>query len=255
MMPMTAAAHGSTKAQGAVMATRPASMPLAIMPGSGLPVRIQIQNMPIDGAERTGDGGVGRDDGELDVAGGEGRGGVEAEPAEQQDERAQHGHRDVVAGQRTRLAVLAELADARTEHDGAGQRGDAADGVHDARAGEVDVAVAPAHRVAQLGQPAAAPGPGAEQRVVDGPAEQAPDHEALPLPPLGHGAGRDGGHGVHERHHVEEEAGGGARTARAWPVEPRPGPAALPEEDPVPAADQRATRRLAEAVVVAAAAT
>ena len=44
--PMTAAAHGSTKAHGAVMATRPASMPLAIMPGSGLPVRIQIQNMP-----------------------------------------------------------------------------------------------------------------------------------------------------------------------------------------------------------------
>ena len=37
---MTAAAHGSTKAHGAVMATRPPSMPLAIMPGSGLPVRI-----------------------------------------------------------------------------------------------------------------------------------------------------------------------------------------------------------------------
>ena len=42
MMPMTAAAQGSTKAHGAVMATRPASMPLAIMPGSGLPVRIMI---------------------------------------------------------------------------------------------------------------------------------------------------------------------------------------------------------------------
>ena len=36
MMPMTAAAHGATKAHGAVMATRPASMPLAIMPGIGL---------------------------------------------------------------------------------------------------------------------------------------------------------------------------------------------------------------------------
>ena len=34
-MPMIAAAHGSTKAHGAVMATRPASMPLTIMPGSG----------------------------------------------------------------------------------------------------------------------------------------------------------------------------------------------------------------------------
>src|SRR3954464_13190635 len=44
MMPMTAAAHGSTKAHGAVMATRPASMPLAIMAGSGLPERIVTQN-------------------------------------------------------------------------------------------------------------------------------------------------------------------------------------------------------------------
>ena len=40
MAPMTAAAHGDTKAHGAVMATRPASMPLTIMPGSGLPVRL-----------------------------------------------------------------------------------------------------------------------------------------------------------------------------------------------------------------------
>ena len=36
MEPMTAAAQGSTKAHGAVMATRPPSMPLAIMPGVGL---------------------------------------------------------------------------------------------------------------------------------------------------------------------------------------------------------------------------
>ena len=34
---MTAAAQGWTKAHGAVIATRPASMPLHIMPGSGLP--------------------------------------------------------------------------------------------------------------------------------------------------------------------------------------------------------------------------
>src|SRR4029453_5378518 len=46
-MPMTMAAHGSTNAQGAVMATRPASMPFAIMPGSGLPVRNITQNMAI----------------------------------------------------------------------------------------------------------------------------------------------------------------------------------------------------------------
>ena len=39
MMPITAAAHGCTNAHGAVMATRPASMPFTIMPGSGLPIR------------------------------------------------------------------------------------------------------------------------------------------------------------------------------------------------------------------------
>ena len=43
--PRAAAAHGSMKAHGAVMATRPASMPLAIMPGSGLPVRNMIHTM------------------------------------------------------------------------------------------------------------------------------------------------------------------------------------------------------------------
>ena len=43
--PSTAAAHGSMNAQGAVIATRPASMPLAIMPGSGLPVRNMIHTM------------------------------------------------------------------------------------------------------------------------------------------------------------------------------------------------------------------
>ena len=44
-MPMTAAAQGCTKAQGAVIATRPASMPLTIIPGSGLPTRFIIQNI------------------------------------------------------------------------------------------------------------------------------------------------------------------------------------------------------------------
>src|SRR5947208_2011953 len=45
MQPITAAAHGCTNAHGAVMATSPASMPLAIIPGSGLPVRFMIQNI------------------------------------------------------------------------------------------------------------------------------------------------------------------------------------------------------------------
>src|SRR5919109_5233294 len=43
--PMAAAAHGCTKAHGAVIATRPASMPLAIMDGSGFDVRAITQSM------------------------------------------------------------------------------------------------------------------------------------------------------------------------------------------------------------------
>src|SRR6266545_2815253 len=48
-IPMTAAAHGSTKAHGAVIATRPASMPLAIMPGSGFLAGLAyiIQNIAV----------------------------------------------------------------------------------------------------------------------------------------------------------------------------------------------------------------
>ena len=45
MAPMPAAIAGLTNAHGAVMATRPASMPLAIMPGSGLPVRLVIHSI------------------------------------------------------------------------------------------------------------------------------------------------------------------------------------------------------------------
>ena len=112
MTPISAAIAGVTNAHGAVIATRPASMPLAIIPGSGLPVRLGDPQHRDDRAERRGDRRVRGDGGELDVGGGERRGGVEAEPAEQQDERAEHRHRDVVAGERPRLAVPAELADA-----------------------------------------------------------------------------------------------------------------------------------------------
>ena len=82
--------------------------------------------------ERSGDRRVRCNGGELDVGGGERRGGVEAEPAEQEDERAEQGHRDVVSGERAWLAVAAVLADAWAEHEGAGEGSRAADGVDDA---------------------------------------------------------------------------------------------------------------------------
>ena len=148
MMPMTAAAHGSTKAHGAVMATRPASMPLTIIPGSGLPVAgIMIQNIAATAPKAAGDRGVGRHDGELDVGRRQRRGGVEAEPAEQQDERAEHRHRDVVA----RDACCAEPSLLYLPMRGPStmapaSAGHAADRVHDAGAGEVDVAEAELRR-------------------------------------------------------------------------------------------------------------
>ena len=148
---------------------------------------------------------------------------------------AEHRHRDVVTRQRARLAVLVRTCRCedrararrpvprrrrprapRRSRRSRRSRGRASSGV------------------AELGEPAAAPGPGAEQRVVDGAAEEAPPDERLPLPPLGHRAGRDGRHRVHERHHVEEErhaTGGVEGLAGA-------GPAALPQEHPVARAEE-----------------
>ena len=72
--------------------------------------------------------------------------GVEAEPAEGQDQRAGHVHRHVVGRQRVRPAVRPELAAPRPDQLGADQRGAAADHVDDGRAGEIDDAVAQAAR-------------------------------------------------------------------------------------------------------------
>ncbi len=239
MLPITAAAQGETNAQGAVIATEPASMPFAIMPGSGLPHALHHVEHPDRGTERRGEGGVRRDDRELHVGRRERRRGVEAEPAEQQDERAEHCHRDVVAGQRPWLAVRAELADPGTDDDGAGKGRNSTGGMHDAGAGEVHVAEAELHRVAELAEPPATPGPRTEQRVVDRPAEKAPADERLPVPALGHRARGDRGRRVHERHHVEEE--GHQRRGVLRPLHAGQREAALPQEHPVSRAHERAT--------------
>ena len=233
MMPITAAAQGCTNAHGAVIATRPASMPLAIIPGSGF-LRPELHpEHRDDGTEGAGERGVHGDDREPVVRRRERRRGVEAEPTEQQDERAEHRHRDVVRGEHPRLAVGPVLPDPGTEDERAGQSGDATHHVHDAGAGEVDVAVAHARGLTELGEPAAAPRPRREQRVVDGAAEQAPADERVPLPPLGHGAGRDRRRRVHERDHVQEERRGRHVVGVALEEE-----TALPEEDPVSRTDQ-----------------
>ena len=112
--------------------------------------------------------------------------------------------------------------------------GETTHGVDHARAGEVDVAEAEVQAVAELAEPAAAPGPRTEDRVVERAAEQAPADERLPLPALGHGPGGDRGRGVHEGDHVEEERHRG----RAVRAAAQPETALAPEEHPVPAATE-----------------
>ena len=62
--PISSAAHGATNPDGAVMATRPANIPLAHIPGSGLPYRpfrqahIMAQNAPVAEASILGTHGI-----------------------------------------------------------------------------------------------------------------------------------------------------------------------------------------------------
>ena len=84
------------------------------------------------------------------------------------------------------------------------QRGDAADRVDDAGAGEVRIAMAQPEVGAERREPAAAPRPVGEQRINERAHEERRDDEGRVLPALGGGAGDDGERGVHE-HHLEEE--------------------------------------------------
>ena len=118
MAPMPTAATGCTKAQGAVMATRPASRPLALMVRSGLPNLSHMTDHGHDGPGGGGQHGVDGDDADPEVGARQGGAGVEAEPAEGQDQGAGHPHGDVVARDGVGGAVLVILADPGPEdHD------------------------------------------------------------------------------------------------------------------------------------------
>ena len=104
-----------TKALGAVMATRPASMPLHIIDGSGFSPRTNIsQNMQPKRRGRAGQHRVDHDERNSQVGAGQGRARIKPEPTEGQNERADANHRNVVARNRPRLAVDV-LADARAD--------------------------------------------------------------------------------------------------------------------------------------------
>ena len=196
---------------------------VAIIPGSGFPSSPHDVEHRDGRTERGRDRGVRRRDGEAHVGRRERRRGVEAEPAEQQDEHAEHGHRDVVAGHRARLAVLAVLADARPEHD-AHRR---APRHHRPRARRRSRR---SRRSRSRAPPSCRAWP-ASRRPTSTPrtagSRCAPQNRpqptnAVPLPPLGHGAGRDRRRRVHERDHVEEERRDRCRLRRGAEVAAAP---------------------------------
>ena len=155
--------------------------------------------------------GVGGDPADaLEVHGRQRRAGVEAVPAEPQDDAADGGDGQVVRRRRAAAVALELAAEARSEGDGAGEGDDAADGVHDGRAGEVtedgavgDDAVEPAHGVAE---PAArAPDPVAEDRVDEAGHADAVEDVALEAGAADHGARGDRRRGVGEGELEQEE--------------------------------------------------
>ena len=144
----------------------------------------------------------------------------------------------------TRLSILAKLANTWSEDDRTGKSRHATSSVNNTGTGEIDVAVPPVQRVAQLGQEATTPGPCTEERIVNSSTEQAPNYEGLKPPTLSHRTCRNGRCGVHEGHHVEEERSGCARIGEIATIEPRTGPSALPQEDPVTGTDECAASGL-----------
>ena len=92
--------------------------------------------------------------------------------------------------------------------------------VHDAGAGVVDRAVAEAHAIAELREPAAAPHPAAEDRIDDRADEDAEDEEALEAPALRARAGHDRRGRVHEDHHEQEQHDRGSVVAVTGQEEP-----------------------------------
>ena len=89
-------ADGTDERAGAVMATRPASMPLAVMDGVGLAPDLPDQEHGRQASGGRSDERV-DDHGEAQIGRRQGRGPIEAHPAEHQDDDAQDGHGHVVS--------------------------------------------------------------------------------------------------------------------------------------------------------------
>ena len=112
---------------------------------------------------------------------------VEAEPAEPEDEHAQRGGGQIVAGDGARLAVFIVFADARPKHPRTQQRRSAADEMYGGGACKI------MKRDGQRGKPASAPDPVAGDGVYQQ-ADGCRVHAVgLEVCALGHRTGNDGG--------------------------------------------------------------
>ena len=138
-----------TKPLGAVMATRPASMPLPLIEASGLPFNDPHIEQRAECCSAAGQHGVDGNGANAQVAGGgsaQRAAGVESEPAEGQDEAADQHRRDVVADDGVGRAVAIEFADARADDHSHSQSRQSAHSMHHARSGKVAIALAQAER-------------------------------------------------------------------------------------------------------------
>ena len=205
--PMTTADHAVTKAQGAVMATSPASMPFADIDGSNLPnfhfinrmaasappaeasmvfvAMTPMRKLPAPTAPSV-------------------EPGLNPNRAKRQDKRADNGHRNVVARQSHRLAFFGEFSQPRSQRHRARKPDKTADGIGHARAGKVYRAVAQFRELAQHGKAAAAPYQMAVNGIGNDRDEEPVDHERREAPPLGHRPGGNRRGGIHE-HHLKQE--------------------------------------------------
>ena len=160
--PMMAAPVVLTKPLGAVMATRPASSPLPLIDASGLPFNDPHVEQRAKGAGAAGEHGVDSDRADAQATGSgsaQGAAGVEAEPAEGQDEAANQDGGDIVADDGVGGSVAVELADARSDDQCNCQRCEAADRVHHARSGEVAIALSESEIGAQAARASRRPTP------------------------------------------------------------------------------------------------
>ena len=179
--PIMMAATGDTKAQAALLATRPPTQPLAQSEASGLPKRVRVM---AGGGQRGADRGEHRvhdHERRTDLRSGEEQGArhVQAGPSHPGEQASEQNEDGVVAGDGDGHVLAVVLAAAGTENPGDGERGESADGLDGGGAAGIEKSMAEAVVDAQLREPSAAPDPVREERKIH-PARTAAEEQLAP---------------------------------------------------------------------------